>query len=334
MTETFRSQYVEVNGITMHCVSSGEGGMMLFLHGFPEFWAAWENQLTAFGKNHHAVAVDMRGYNLSSKPSGVEAYRMANLTEDLRALMDQCGEDRCILVGHDWGGSVAWNFAMRHPQRVERLVVINSPHPVMFARRLLNDPDQQRASRYMLKFRSPEAEEILSQNGFAQLIDTISGWGGNWEVPAAMRHRYIDAWSQPGALTGGLNYYRASPLFPPESEVDIKRIRKFLNMPQEMFKVRVPTLVIWGERDRALLTGNLEGMTDCVEHLTVERIPDASHWVVHEQPETVNGLIRRFIGEMTQPMSQSGLRDALKRKSAAKKLSQNAFLPGRRLGNP
>ncbi len=291
----FQNQYAEVNGIRLHYISVGKGKLIMFVHGFPEFWYEWEKQLIEFGQDYQAVAPDLRGYNLSSKPSDVEKYHVKYLIEDLRALAAHLGHEKFIMVGHDWGGGVAWSAAMRHPELLEKLVIINSPHPAVFARELLNNPDQQKASQYMLILRSAEAERVLSENNFARLSDVLVQFGSKWEMSEERRLKYIDAWSQPGALTGSLNYYRASPLYPPTSTEDKEQIKSILNLPKEMLAVRVPTLVIWGEQDRALLAGNLDGLEEYIEDLTLKRIPDGTHWVIHEQPELVNTLIRDFI---------------------------------------
>lgn len=295
MSQKFQSQYADVNGIRLHYVSIGLGKLILFAHGFPEFWAEWEHQLTEFGRDHQAVAVDMRGYNLSSKPAEVDAYHVTDLIEDLRALAEHLGHQKMILVAHDWGGAVAWAIAMRHPEWLEKLIIINAPHAAIFARELLNNPDQQKASQYMLTFRSPQAETILSENNYGWLTNALFKWGSKWKMTAEIRQKYIEAWSQPGALTGALNYYRASPLYPPASEKDKEGIKKIMDLPREMFTIRVPTLVIWGELDQALLVGNLDGLEQYVDDLTIKRIPDATHWIIHEQPEVVNSLIREFI---------------------------------------
>jgi pimeloyl-ACP methyl ester carboxylesterase len=290
-----QSQFADVNGIRLHYASIGRGKLVMFVHGFPEFWYEWEKQLVEFGQDYQAVAPDMRGYNLSSKPADVEKYHVKNLIEDLRALAQHLGHEKFIMVAHDWGGAVAWSAAIRYPELLEKLIIINSPHPAVFARELLNNPDQQKASRYMLMLRSAEAERVLSENNFARLKDVLVQFGSKWEMTDEKRQKYIDAWSQPGALTGSLNYYRASPLYPPTSKSVEEQISSILNLPKEMFAVKVPTLVIWGEEDRALLTGNLDGLEDYTEDLTVKRIPDGTHWVIHEQPELVNSLIRDFI---------------------------------------
>jgi pimeloyl-ACP methyl ester carboxylesterase len=291
----FQSQFAILNDIRLHYVSVGQGKLIMFVHGFPEFWGEWENQLVEFGKDYQAVALDMRGYNLSDKPADVEAYQAKHLIEDLRALAEHLGHQKFILVAHDWGGAAAWSAAMRYPEGVEKLVIINSPHPAIFARELLNNPDQQAASQYMLLFRSSKAENVLSADNYARLLDMVTQFGSKWDMTAEVRQQYIAAWSQPGALTGGLNYYRASPLYPPASPQDEMQIKGILNLPHEMLTVKVPTLVIWGEEDRALLTGNLDGLEDYVADLTIKRIPEGSHWVSHEQPDRVNALIREFV---------------------------------------
>lgn len=291
----FQSSFADVNGIRLHYISVGHGKLIMFVHGFPEFWREWENQLVEFGQDYQAVAFDMRGYNLSSKPDGVEAYHAKHHIDDLRALAAHLGHQKYILVAHDWGGAVAFSAAMRYPEWVEKLIIINSPHPAVFARELLNNPAQQAASQYMLLFRSSKAEKILSENNYARLLDMVTQFGSKWDMTEEVRLKYIEAWSRPGALTGGLNFYRASPLYPPTSPEDEAKIKSILNLPQEMMAVKVPTLVIWGEQDRALLTGNLDGLENYVEDLTVKRIPDGSHWVSHEQPEQVNAFIRDFL---------------------------------------
>jgi len=291
----FQSSFADVNGIRLHYISVGQGNLILFVHGFPEFWGEWENQLVEFGKDYQAVAPDMRGYNLSSKPDDVEAYHAKHLIKDLRALAEYLGHQKFILVAHDWGGAAAWSAAMRYPECVEKLIIINSPHPAVFARELLNNPAQQEASQYMLLFRSQKAEQILSENNYARLNDMVTQFGSKWEMTEEVRLKYIEAWSQPGALTGGLNYYRVSPLYPPTSPEDVVKIKSIVDLPREMLSVKVPTLVIWGEQDHALLTGNLDGLDDYVADLTVKRIPEGSHWVSHEQPEQVNALIRDFL---------------------------------------
>ena len=286
--------YVKVNGVRIHYVTAGKGPVILFLHGFPEFWYAWKNQLAEFGKDHQAIAPDLRGYNLSDKPGELDAYRMANLVEDIRALADHFSHHKkFVLVGHDWGGAVAWSFAIAHPDYLRKLVIVNAPHPGVFARLLASDPAQQKASHYMLMFRGEQAEKTLSDNNYALLVNIVLGAGlKSGVITEEDKQAYIKAWSQPGALTGGLNYYRANRVGPPSA--DAPSTGNFAADPSAL-TVKVPTLVIWGEKDTALLTGNLEGLDKFVNPLTIRRIADGSHWVIHEKPAEVNGYIHDFI---------------------------------------
>jgi pimeloyl-ACP methyl ester carboxylesterase len=208
------SRYAEVNGIRLHYVEAGAGPLLVFLHGFPDAWFGWRAAITEFARDHRVVCPDQRGYNLSDKPEGVKAYRPVELVEDLRQLIDHLG-GRCTLVAHDWGGAIAWNFAAQHPDRLERLVIVNAPHPVLYARDLAKDPAQQRASEYMLRLRSDGAEQALAANGYAGVIEHFEGWSGTGQaLSPSLLETYRRAWSVPGALTAMLNWYRASPLRP------------------------------------------------------------------------------------------------------------------------
>ena len=224
---SWKNQYAEVNGVRLHYVTQGKGPLIIFLHGFPEFWYEWKDQLPEFGKDHRAVAPDMRGYNLSEKPVGVDRYQMKDLVEDVRALAEHLGYKKFILVGHDWGGGVAWSFAIAHPEYLEKLIIVNCPHPAVLARELAENPAQQKASQYMLLFRSPQAEQTLSANNYAALVDGVLGDGLKSGVfTDADKQAYIEAWSRPGALTGGLNYYRAANLGPPTPGTSAPPLRR------------------------------------------------------------------------------------------------------------
>ena len=293
MSSKQEHRFAEVNGQNLHYVTVGSGKLMLFVHGFPEFWYEWHNQLDEFCQDHQAVALDMRGYNLSSKPDAVEQYRAKYLIEDLRALIEHLGHKKCILVAHDWGGAAAWTFAASYPDYVEKLIIINAPHTATFARELTNNPAQQAASQYMLLFRMEKAERVMSENNYARLIGMLKSAGSNCDwLTDDVKAKYIEAWSQPGAVTGGLNYYRSSPLYP--STTDDPGASAIKIDPARV-TVTMPTLVIWGDADTALLPSLLDGLEEYVPKLTLKRIPNGSHWVIHEQPELVNGYIRAFI---------------------------------------
>jgi pimeloyl-ACP methyl ester carboxylesterase len=268
-----------INGIDLHYVAAGTGKLILFLHGFPEFWYAWKQQLAEFGGDFQAVAPDLRGYNQSSRPAEVEQYAIPLLVEDVRALIAHLGHERCTLVGHDWGGVIAWHFALTYSECLEKLVIINAPHPTIFLRELQQNRSQRAASQYMIHFRSPEMEQQLAADNYAALANVVLTDGlERGYITEADRAAYLEAWSQPGALTGSLNYYRAMGHVAHPSDV-----------------VRTPTLVLWGEQDSYLLPGNLDGLEAVVPNLTLKRVPDASHWIVHEQPALVNRMIRAFV---------------------------------------
>jgi len=281
-----RHETVEANGIRLHVARAGEGPLMLFLHGFPEYWAMWRPLLEHFGaRGWCAAAPDLRGFNLSEKPAAVEAYRAKHLVADVLALAAHYTKDKFVLVAHDWGGAVAWGVAIAHPERLSKLVMLNSPHPYLFWRELCNNPAQQKASEYMRFFRLSKAERVLSENGYARLLGAFS------DLDEDARKALVEAWSQPGALTGGLNYYRASPMYPPSP--DDPGAKKLQLKPGD-FTVKVPTLVLWGERDTALLPGCVEGLDQVVPDLKLVRFPDASHWIAREQTAEVIREIEAF----------------------------------------
>jgi epoxide hydrolase 4 len=294
MKHDIKHDYADVNGIRMHYAHAGSGKLVLFAHGFPEFWYCWKELLPEFARDHHAVAPDMRGYNLTSKPAEVEKYDIGILVDDLGTLAQSLGHKTFTLVAHDWGGGVAWSLAMRHPEWLDRLIIVNSPHPVVFERELNSNPAQQKASMYTRAFQSPKTEAMLAADNFKLLRDTVITDGlQRGHFTDADTQAYITAWSQPGALTGHLNYYRAARMGPPVKPGETARsFETGIKDPV----VRVPTLVIWGEQDPHLMVTNLDGLEAYVPDLTVRRIPDGTHWVVHEQP----GLVIRFIRDFLQ----------------------------------
>ena len=280
------------NGTRLHYASAGQPGqpLMLFVHGFPEFWYEWSAQLAEFGGDYFAVAPDLRGFNLSDQPSDRADYKPRFIVEDLRLLAAHLGYEKFVLVAHDWGGAIAWNLAIGHPELLHKLIIINSPHPYLFARALASDPAQQAASEYMNWLRAPGSENALAKNDFALLENFFSGGDPMPWYTAEVRAAYHACWSR--GLTGGVNYYRASPLHPPaEGHAGAAA----LNLNPEDFRVRVPTRVIWGERDHALPKSLVDGLDHVVDDLEIERIPEGSHWVIHEQPDRINGLMRRFL---------------------------------------
>jgi epoxide hydrolase 4 len=289
------------NGTRLHYASAGTPGAtpLLFLHGFPEAGFAWDGQLARLGDAFFAVAPDLRGFDRSSKPADPRAYHVKAVAEDIRQFVELLGLERPIVVCHDWGGAVGWHLGIFHPGIVRRLIVINSPHPWLFMRELNQNPAQQKASTYMEWLRGPQAEVALAANDFRVLESFLSDAQGcppRWYTPE-VRARYHAMWSTPGddgshPLTGGCNYYRATPLGPPRSGEP----QRALPDPDD-FAVEVSTRVIWGDDDRALLPGLLDGLERVCGDLEIQRVAGASHWIVHERPDEVAALIRAFVDD-------------------------------------
>jgi pimeloyl-ACP methyl ester carboxylesterase len=283
MSETWSHHEGIVNGVKLHWVEQGDGPLVLLLHGFPEFWYSWRHQIPALARaGFRAVAPDMRGYHLSEKPKGVGAYRMEKLTADVVALAGSLGEKQAHVVGHDWGGYVAWHLPNTHPGFVRSLSILNAPHPAAY-RRALRTRDQRRRSRYVFLFQIPWLpERKMRAKNFALLEkmmrrDTVTPGAFSGEDI----RRYKDALSEPGALTAAINYYRAMFRRPPPRKWSDERIT-------------VPTLVLWGTRDRYLAPFLADGLGEWITDLRVERL-EASHWVQNDVPGRVNELLAGFL---------------------------------------
>ena len=273
------------HGITLACRACGpaDAPLLVFLHGFPEAAFIWDDLLLRFGMRYRCVAPNLRGFAGSSAPAEVAAYRAKPLLEDLAALIDALGNPAKAVIAHDWGGAVAWHLGIQRPELTERLVMINSPHPGSFLRDLQNDPAQQAASSYMNFLCRPDAARLLAENDYARLWPFFASIGGDaaW-LDAATKQRYREVWDQ--GLDGPLNYYRASPLKPAtEGDASVRQVK----LDDAQLTVRLPTTLVWGEGDRALLPSLLEGLDRWIPGLRLVRVPDASHWIVHEQPELV-----------------------------------------------
>jgi pimeloyl-ACP methyl ester carboxylesterase len=289
------------HGISLSCRAAGpeDAPVLLFLHGFPEAAFVWDELLDHFAGEYRCIAPNLRGYERSSAPEEVEAYRVKHLVADIAALVDQLGGPLAALVAHDWGGAVAWNFALQHPQRLERLVIINAPHPATFLRELQHNPQQQAASAYMRFLCRPDAEALLQESDFARLWPFLAAPadaddarpGADW-LGEALKDRYRALWSQ--GLRGPLNFYRASPMRPPAPGDDaVMQLR----LAPESVTVKVPTRVVWAEADRALLPALVDGLDAFVPNLTLVRIPRATHWVIHEQPNRIAQEIEEALAQ-------------------------------------
>src|ERR687895_859601 len=277
--------YANLGDVRLHYVEAGEGPLVLLLHGFPQFWYQWRQQIPALVEaGFRVVAPDMRGYNLSDKPLGVRTYRVELLARDVERLILACGERMASVVGHDWGAIVAWIAAMRHPGRVRRLAILNVPHPARFLDGLLS-PGQLLRSSYMFFFQIPRLpEEVIRAGDFALLRSALRRDPVRPEAFTAEDiERYVEAMARPGALTATLNYYRALLRNPRETQTLLERIE-------------APVLVIWGERDRFLSRRLADPPLLWVPNLLrVERLPDASHWVAEDHPREVNTLLLDFL---------------------------------------
>ena len=265
--------YADSGGVKIHYASLGDGPLVVMLHGFPDYWYTWRHQMEALSSSHQVVAIDMRGYNRSDKPAGVESYKMTHLVSDVRAVIGHFKKEKATIVGHDWGGAVAWNFAMRYPKACDKLIILNLPHPWGLARELANNPDQQKNSQYARNFQKPGAHEKLSARG-------LSGWGKN----KAAKEKYREAFER-SDFEAMLNYYKA-------------------NYPREPYKapegappkVEAPVLMFHGLKDWALLPGALNDTWRWLEKdLTLVTVPGSGHFVQQDAAETVSKTMRSWL---------------------------------------
>jgi epoxide hydrolase 4 len=279
-----RHRHALVNGVRLHYAEAGDGPPVVLLHGFPEFWYSWHRQIPALAADGFRVlAPDLRGYNESDKPAGVRNYRVEVLIGDVAGLIAHACRDKAHVVGHDWGGVIAWAVAMHHPAAVDKLVVLNAPHPAAYLREL-RTREQRLRSWYVLFFQLPGLPEVLIRAGNFALLER--GLRSQPVHPGAFTDTdvqlYKRALSQPGALTAALNYYRAA-------------FRHRRAAYRQIGRVTAPTLLLWGERDPYLGLRLTEGLEPWVPDLRVECIADASHWVQNDTPERVNRALLAFL---------------------------------------
>ncbi|WP_414712873.1 alpha/beta fold hydrolase [Sphingomonas sp.] len=263
---------------------------VILLHGFPESHRTWRDIVPDLARDHFVLAPDQRGYARSSKPQGVESYTADKIVADLLALADHFEIDRFTLVGHDWGGAIAWMAALQHPGRVERLVIVNAPHPFVFQRSLFDDRDQRAASQYINRFRDTSLDQGLTGTGLERFFASTFAQVLTSAVVGKDKAAYLDEWGQPGAMTAMLNWYRASSFIVPAMDEEPPR-PAFLDAPFPPVTQR--TLVIWGMADKALLPVQLE-LEPFVPDLTVERIEGAGHFVPWEDAKAVIDAMRRW----------------------------------------
>ena len=313
----FQDNYADVNGVRLHYASIGTGPLVLFLHGYPSFWYQWKDQMAEMGRDHLAVGLDMRGYNLSSRPEGLEPYTMKHLVEDVRQFAGKIGgaDRKFVLVAHDWGANVAWAFAMYHPEMLEKLIIINGAHPFVSERELRENPAQRYASNYFFVFNgylAPGEQPIDEHDTRESATRRAHGGFVDAEVRSGRyteedRQAWVDAWSQPGSTTAGLNYYRANHRNPPFNDrhpaatIPHSWSAKDVTAGAKSTFIKTPTLVIWGMRDAAILSSHLSGLDKWVTNLSVKLYPDDDHWVMLEKHTQVAQDIRKFITDSSFP---------------------------------
>ena len=299
MTDRFAMMRVALpTGVELDVATAGDPASpaIVLLHGFPESHRTWRHQIPELARTHFVIAPDQRGFARSSKPEGVASYTPDKPVADMLALADHFGKDRITLVGHDWGGAIAWMAAINHPDRIDRLIILNAPHPLIFQRTMFDDPDQRAASQYIRAFREPTLEAYIEQIGVeAYFAKTFVGHTDPAQMAEEKPH-YLDQWTQPGALTAMFNWYRASSIVVPAIDEDPPR-PAFLDAPFP--PIKMPTLVIWGLEDAALRPSQLVGLDALVPDLTLVKIADAGHFVTWEAPGPVNHAMRDFLSRVT-----------------------------------
>jgi pimeloyl-ACP methyl ester carboxylesterase len=279
-----QDRFVTVDGVRLHYVEAGAGPLVVLLHGFPEFWWTWRHQIPALAQaGFRVVAPDMRGYAQSDKPPHWRDYRMELLAADVAGLITALGEERASVVGHDWGAAVAWGVATLHPERVERLAILNVPHPDTMLRTLRRSPRQLLHSWYMFFFQIPWLPERLMRWGGRRTLEQTYRDARPGAFTAEDLARYEEALLGPGGLKGPIDYYRAA-------------LRQSPRRARRLFRpIPAPVLVIWGEQDRFLAKEMADPDPRWVPDVRVVRLPDASHWVQHDEPERVNALLTDFL---------------------------------------
>lgn len=281
-------------GVTLNVVTAGDAANppVFLLHGFPESHRTWRSVAPLLAERFFLIMPDQRGFGASDRPQDVGAYAPHRATDDVFALADALGVDRFALVGHDWGGAIAWNAALTRNPRLTRLAIVNAPHPWLFQKALIDDPEQRAASQYMNVFRNPATEAMIAAKGFEWFFErSFSAHVDLSIIPADERALYIADWSRPGALTAMLNWYRATGLVVPQPDDDMALPGWMDDVP----KLDLPTLVIWGMRDPAILPSQLDGLDDWVEDLRVVRLPDAGHFAPWQAPDAVADALLSFL---------------------------------------
>ncbi len=271
-------KFANNDGVKIHYVASGKGPLVVLIHGYPDFWGSWSELIPALNDNYRVVALDTRGYNLSDKPDGVANYEMPKLVADVDAVIKAEGYQTATVLGHDWGGSIAWMYAFTHPEKLDNLIILSTPHPVLFMERMRTDPVQQATSHYARNFQKEGSEANMTAEGLARRVQD-----------PVMREKYVEAFKR-SSFSAMMNYYRAN--YPKTVGPDAKRPFLPDNPPQ----IPVPLLVIHGMKDTALLAdGHAGTWNKAAQDSTVVMAPNAGHFVQNDAPELVNGTIRSWL---------------------------------------
>jgi pimeloyl-ACP methyl ester carboxylesterase len=286
-------------GVTLNVATAGpeDGPAIVLLHGFPESHRTWRGLVPLLEDRYRLIMPDQRGFAGSDAPQDVKDYATDKVVGDLFALVDRLGLDDFTLLGHDWGGAVSWAAALRNDPRLKRLVIVNAPHPVLFQKSLIEDSEQRAASQYITAFRTPRFEAAVEAMGWDTFFDkSFSGHVDLASIPPEEKAQYIAEWSQPGTFTAMLNWYRAAAVTVPPPGVTVP-------LPDFLLRafptIKVPTLVVWGMEDKALLPLQLDGLDTLVDDLTVERVPGAGHFIPWQKPEAVAAPLRSFLQSRT-----------------------------------
>jgi pimeloyl-ACP methyl ester carboxylesterase len=282
-------------GITLNVAFAGaeDAPAVILLHGFPESHRTWREVAPRLGDDFRLIMPDQRGFAGSDRPQEVEAYKTDTLINDIFALADTLGLESFALVGHDWGGAIAWPAALRGDPRLKKLAIVNAPHPVIFQKSVIEDADQRAASQYITAFRTPGFETAIEAMGYRTFFEkTFARHVDLSKMPESEKQQYIADWSQPGALTSMLNWYRAGKMVVPPPGLTVPLPDWLL---KAFPKVQVPTLVVWGMKDTALLPIQLEGLDELVEDLRIARLPEAGHFAPWEAPDEVAEALRDFL---------------------------------------
>jgi pimeloyl-ACP methyl ester carboxylesterase len=295
MTELTLSRIELPTGVTLNVALGGARGgeAIIFLHGFPESHRTWREIAPALAGDYFVVCPDQRGFGASDKPEDVEQYKTDRIVADLIALADALEIGQFTLVGHDWGGAVAWLAALRHPERIKRLAIVNAPHPLIFQKSLIEDAAQRAASQYMNAFRNPAMEQGIAAMGWESFYSKTFGSHADLSlVPEEEKQAYLADWSAPGALTAMLNWYRASDIVVPAIGEEVEAPAwTTMDFPH----LKLPVLVVWALGDRALLPIQLAGLEAVIDDLTIMTVPDAGHFIPWEKPAPVIRAIGDFM---------------------------------------